>query len=169
MTSMFAGAGQQGTVQLNAAARVSPGTRRLEVSIEEAGSRARVSLHGILDSASAASVYDAIVATAAVPGRRLQMDLSGLDAATRTGCRAIFVAAKLLHGRGGGVTIFGARPNVLRILANAGFDALLEFRDGAVPDEAAAKWARKSGRLHIASAGIPPGLTRDRFAGRGRS
>ncbi len=135
MRNMSAGAGCPATAPFNAAWRrhVAPAARRLDASIEHRGSTARLCLRGTLDMASAASVYDIIVASAAAPVSLLHVDLSGLEAATRAGCRAINVAAKLLHHRGGRLTIFGARPNVEPVLTNTGFDALIDFRDGIAP------------------------------------
>jgi anti-anti-sigma factor len=138
MTTMFAGAGQQGAFACATAARGTlPGSRRLTVLIETAGAIAHVSLRGTLDTSTAASAYDRIVGSAAAPARRVDVDLTGLEAATRAGCRAIFVAAGLLRGRGGRLTILGARADVERMLRNAGFDAVIEFRDGAAPSERA--------------------------------
>ena len=139
MTNMFAGAGQQGAVPSNATVQhgISPSARRLEVSIEDAGASTRFCLRGVLDTSSAASAYDTIVACAAAPSRRVHLDLSGVDAASRAGCRAIYVAAKLLHGRGGRMTIFGARPKVASVLKGAGFDAVFEFCDGVAPSDVA--------------------------------
>lgn len=135
MTNAFAGAGQQGAVRINAAPRpgTAPAPRRLDFSIDHAGSGTRLCLRGTLDTTTAAAAYDEIIAAAAVPGRQMRLDLSGLDAATRAGCRAIFVAARLLHFHGGRTTVYGARPNVAAVLKNAGFDAVLEFHDGAAP------------------------------------
>lgn len=150
MTNMFAGAGQQGAVPFDATVRngVSPDTPRLEVSIEAAGSNTRLRLRGTLAASSAASAYDAIVAAAAAPGRQVHLDLSGLEDATRAGCRAVLVAAKLLHGRGGRMTIFGARPRVELVLKNAGFDAVLRFRDASAPSGGASAQGPTSSRLH---------------------
>lgn len=130
MTSMFAGAGQQGAVPSDTVARRGR-DNRLEVLIETADPGTRIALRGTLDTTTAAPVYDRIVGAAAVPPHRVHLDLSGLEAATRAGCRAIFVAARLLHRHGGGLTILGARPEIGRILRNAGFDAVIAFRDRA--------------------------------------
>jgi anti-anti-sigma factor len=137
---MFAGAGQPAAEPVNAPVRrgVSSGIQRLDVSIEKAGSNIRLCLCGTLDSASAASAYDLIVASAVVPTRQLHLDLNGLDAATRAGCRAIHVAAKLLHSRSGRMSIFGAKPNVEAVLKNTGFDNLIQFQDGEAPSAVAA-------------------------------
>jgi anti-anti-sigma factor len=142
MANMFAGAGQQGAVPFNPTPGASSRIRRLDLSIEDAGSCLRLRLRGRLDCGSAASAHDTIVASAA-SGRRVHLDLSGVDAATRAGCRAIFVAAKLLHGRGGRITIIGARPNVRLVLGKAGFDAVIEFRDGVASPDAAEPAARR--------------------------
>jgi hypothetical protein len=89
MTTMFAGAGQQGAFACATAARGTlPGSRRLTVLIETAGAIAHVSLRGTLDTSTAASAYDRIVGSAAAPARRVDVDLTGLEAATRAGSRA---------------------------------------------------------------------------------
>jgi anti-anti-sigma factor len=131
MTYLFTDAGRQRAVPFNATVQpgVPPDTRRLEISIEDAGPDIRLGLRGTLDTSISSSVYDAIVASAAAPSGQVHLDLSGLYAATRAGCRAIYVAAKLLYGRGGRMTIYGASPNIELVLKNAGFDALLEFRE----------------------------------------
>jgi anti-anti-sigma factor len=136
MTSMFAGAGQQGAIPSGTTARRGPDTtRRLELLIETADPGTRLSLRGTLDTTTGASVHDWIVGSAAMPPHRVHLDLSGLEAATRAGCRAIFVAARLLHRRGGGLAIHGARPDVERVLGNAGFVAVIAVGDGAAPSD----------------------------------
>lgn len=135
MRNMRAAAGRPAAVPFNAARPqgVPPATHGLDISVEHTGTNARLCLRGTLDMASAASVYDTIIASASLPVRQLHVDLSGLDAATRAGCRAINVAAKLLHNRGGRLTIIGARPNVKPALTDTGFDILMEFRPGSAP------------------------------------
>lgn len=140
MINMFIRACRTADVPVNAPLNhsVSRNCRHLEVSLEAAGSVTRICLNGRLDTASAAFAYDTIIAAAAVPTRRLLMDLNALHAATRAGCRSIHVAAKLLHGRGGRMIIFGASPDVAQVMANTGFDNLIEFLDGSSPSAATA-------------------------------
>ena len=40
------------------------------------------------------------------------------------------------YGRGGRMTIFGARPNVARVLTDTGFDAVIDFCVGVAPSPA---------------------------------
>ncbi len=140
MSDMFNRAGHKAAVPFNAPSHEGvPGNcRHLEVSLETAASVTRVCLSGTLETASAAFAYDTIVAAAAAPTRRLLLDLNSLRAATRAGCRSIHVAAKLLHGRGGRMIIFGAGPQVAEVMANTGFDNLIEFRNGVSPSAATA-------------------------------
>ena len=99
----------------------------MEVSIENAGPFGRVYLHGRLTTATASGVYDAIVGLGSEPSGKVVVHAEGLEAATRAGCRAIIVAAKLLSVRRGKLVICGANDAVKRVLSKAGFDYLITF------------------------------------------
>jgi len=144
MTKMFTGAVRPKTVpgDTPASSFKQPHTRRLNLAVEIAGPITRLSLRGILDMASAASTYDTIVASAEAPTLQVYLDLNDLETATRAGCRAIRVAAKLLQRRGGQMTIYGAHPSVEALLVNSGFDSLIEFGRGIAPSIVATSPAR---------------------------
>lgn len=108
----------------------------MDISIRSAGPVLEVRLSGTLDAKAASTAYGTIVGIAASRFSQVHLDLGDLEGASRAACRAIFVAAKLLQTHGGRMRITGARPEVLRILRNAGFDAVITF-DAASADAAA--------------------------------
>lgn len=98
----------------------------MEISIENAGPYNCVRLYGRLDSRGAASIYDAVVGLGALEPGRVVLNLGAVTHATRAGCSAIFVAAKMLHTRTGAkLCVVDAAPDMERLLERAGFDHLI--------------------------------------------
>lgn len=94
----------------------------MEISIENAGPYNS----GRLDSRRAASIYDAVVGLGSLRPGRVVLNLGSVTHATRAGCRAIFVAAKMLHTRTGvKLCIEDASPDMEELLEQAGFDHLI--------------------------------------------
>lgn len=106
----------------------------MEISIENAGPYNRVRLYGQLDSKGAGSVYDTIVELGSLGPSKVVVDAAAVTHATRAGCRALIVAAKMHHARTGEkLLIYGASGEMASILGGAGFDHLIEIHQGPHP------------------------------------
>lgn len=102
----------------------------MKIKIEKVGQNKCVRLCGRLDSQGAGSVYDAVVDLGAMSSGRVVLDLGSVTSATRAGCSAIFVAAKLLHFRtGSNLQVCEASPEVGSVLLNAGYAHLIQVLD----------------------------------------
>lgn len=83
---------------------------------------------GVVDSASAGQLLDAIVAACLqASGKTLIVDLGGVAHMTRAGLRGFVVAAKLAKCRGGALHIRGARASVAGVLNDLGYNHLFRF------------------------------------------
>lgn len=85
-------------------------------TIENAGPYVRVYLRGKMLSRSAAMIYDELVGLALAANKRVLVDLKGVTTSSPAGCRALLVAARLLHIKGGKLAICGAGPVLLETL-----------------------------------------------------
>lgn len=109
----------------------------MEISIENAGPYNSVRLYGQLDSKGAGSIYDTIVRLGALGPGKVVVNAAAVTHATRAGCRALVVAAKMLHTRTGEkLQIDGASAEMVTIIEGAGFDHLITIQQG--PDPVAA-------------------------------
>ncbi|MDP5220806.1 STAS domain-containing protein [Ruegeria sp. 2205SS24-7] len=98
----------------------------MEISIENAGPYNSVRLYGQLDSKGAGSIYDTIVELGSLGPGKVIISVAGVTHATRAGCRALIVAAKMLHARTGEkLLVYDASPELVTILRGAGFDHLI--------------------------------------------
>ncbi len=103
----------------------------MEISIENAGPYNSVRLHGQLDSKGAVSIYDTIVELGALGPGKVVVNATTVTHATRAGCRALIVAAKMHHARTGEkLLICGASGEMASILGGAGFDHSIEVHQG---------------------------------------
>lgn len=101
----------------------------MEISIENAGPYNSVRLYGQLDSKGAGSIYDTIVELGCLGPGKVVVSVAAVTHVTRAGCRALIVAAKMLHARTGEkLLINDASPEMLSILSGAGFDHLILVR-----------------------------------------
>ncbi|MEM0946431.1 MAG: STAS domain-containing protein [Pseudomonadota bacterium] len=101
----------------------------MEISVENAGPYNSVRLYGQLDSCGAGAIYEAIVELGSKGPGRVVVSVAEVTFATRAGCGALFVAAKLLHTRTGErMQITDASPEIASILNGAGFDHLVEVQ-----------------------------------------
>ncbi|MEO0697828.1 MAG: hypothetical protein AAFY84_17225 [Pseudomonadota bacterium] len=106
----------------------------MEVSIENAGPYNSVRLYGQLDSKGAGSIYDTIVGLGALGPGKVVVNVAAVTHATRAGCRALIVAAKMLHTRTGEkLLIDGASAEMVSILGGAGFDHLIVIHQSSHP------------------------------------
>ncbi|MEM9573589.1 MAG: STAS domain-containing protein [Pseudomonadota bacterium] len=106
----------------------------MEISIENAGPYHSVRLCGRLDSKGAGSIYDTIVELGALGPGKVVVNTADVTHATRAGCRALIVAAKLHHARTGEkLLIYGASGEMSSILGGAGFDHLILIHQGPHP------------------------------------
>lgn len=106
----------------------------MEISIEYAGPYNSVRLYGQLDSKGAGSIYDMIVELGVLGPGKVVVNAAAVTHATRAGCRALIVAAKLHHARTGEkLLIHGATGEMASILGGAGFDHLIVIHQGPYP------------------------------------
>ena len=99
----------------------------MEISIENAGPHNSVRLYGKLDSRGAGAIYDTIVELGSLGPGKVVVNVGSVTHATRAGCRALIVAAKMLHTRTGEkLLIDDATPEIASILNGAGFSHLMQ-------------------------------------------
>ena len=104
----------------------------MEISIEDVGPYSSVKLYGRLDSKGAGEIYDTIVELGSLGPGKVVVSVGSVTHATRAGCKALIVAAKLLHTRTGEkLLINDAAPEIASILKGAGFDHLIDVDQGS--------------------------------------
>ncbi len=100
----------------------------MELSFKDDVETATFAVCGVVDSASAGQLLDAVVAACLnMSGKTLIVDLCGVTRMTRAGVRGFVVAAKLAQYRGGTLHITGARPSVESVLESLGYTHLFRF------------------------------------------
>jgi anti-sigma B factor antagonist len=92
---------------------------RLE-SEELADGILRVGLHGRMDITGVEAIAMPLTALTAPAGRRVIVDLSGVDFLASIGVRTLLQNARALNLRGGAMGLCGARPVVAQVLESAG-------------------------------------------------
>ncbi|MEM1129943.1 MAG: STAS domain-containing protein [Pseudomonadota bacterium] len=99
----------------------------MEISIENAGPYNSVRLYGQLDSQGAGSIYDAIVGLGSLGPGKVVVDMGSVTHATRAGCGALFVAAKLLHVRTGHkLFIYNTTCEIARLFESSGYNHMIQ-------------------------------------------
>lgn len=99
----------------------------MEISIENAGPFNSVRLYGQLDSRGAGSIYDTIVGLGSLGPGKVVVNVGSVTLVTRAGCRALIVAAKMLHSKTGEkLVINDASPEFASVFAGSGFDHLIK-------------------------------------------
>lgn len=107
----------------------------MELTIENAGPYTCVRLYGRLDSRGSASIYDAVVELGSLGPGNVILQMEMVTHATRAGCRAIFVAARMLNARARApLWICDASPEVQSMLLGAGHDHLLRVNKHSLVD-----------------------------------
>lgn len=103
----------------------------MNLSFRRIGDFRIVALAGVVDSASAGQLLDALVAAfQEASGDTLIVDLRDVTNMTRAGVRGFVVAAKLARNRGDALHITGASPSVEGVLENLGYTHLFRFDRG---------------------------------------
>ncbi|MEM1362076.1 MAG: STAS domain-containing protein [Pseudomonadota bacterium] len=101
----------------------------MNISIENVGPYNSVRLYGRLDSVGAGSIYDAIVGLGSLGPGKVIVNMEAVTQATRAGCRALIVSAKMLHAKTGEkLLIYDASHEFAAILEGAGYDHLIEVQ-----------------------------------------
>jgi anti-anti-sigma factor len=80
----------------------------------------KVGLHGRMDIAGVDAIALQLTALTAPMGRRVIVDLSGVDFLASIGVRAILQNARAMGLRGGAMAVCCARPVVTQVLESAG-------------------------------------------------
>jgi anti-anti-sigma factor len=80
----------------------------------------KVGLHGRMDIAGVDAIGMQLTALTAPLGRRVIIDLSGVDFLASIGVRALLQNARAMSRRGGAMGLCGARPVVAQVLESAG-------------------------------------------------
>jgi anti-sigma B factor antagonist len=89
-------------------------------SEEQADGILKVSLHGRMDIAGVDAIAMQLTAVTAPVGRRVIIDLSGVDFLASIGVRSILQNARAMSLRGGALAVCCARPVVAEVLESAG-------------------------------------------------
>jgi anti-anti-sigma factor len=80
----------------------------------------RIGLHGRMDIAGVDAIAMQLTALTAPVGRKVIVDLSGVDFIASIGIRAILQNARAMSRRGGAMAVCCARPVVSEVLESAG-------------------------------------------------
>ena len=93
----------------------------MRIETEElSGGILKVSLSGRMDIAGVDAIAMQLTAVTAPSGRRVIIDLSGVDFLASIGVRAILQNARAMSLRGGAMAVCCARPVVAEVLESAG-------------------------------------------------
>jgi anti-sigma B factor antagonist len=93
----------------------------MRIETEELGDGIlKVGLHGRMDIAGVDVIAMQLTAVTAPVGRRVIVDLSGVDFLASIGVRAILQNARAMSLRGGAMAVCCARPVVTEVLESAG-------------------------------------------------
>ena len=85
---------------------------------------------GRVDSVSSAELERVVVARIDAGGRRLVLDLSGVEYISSAGLRVLLMAAKRLKAPPGALVLCGLGPSVRTVLELAGFLPLFAIEPG---------------------------------------
>jgi anti-anti-sigma factor len=105
----------------------------MEISINDAGSTATVTLAGRLDISGAESID---LPLAALSGRinRILIDMAGVTFIASIGLRHLVTAAKVVQRRGGQLILINPTAAVVEVITAAGLSELLPIERGSVPE-----------------------------------
>ena len=94
----------------------------LEISVAAGAAGPVMTLAGDADLTNAAALGEALAVQLSGGARHLTMDLSGLRFADSASVRALVLAGRTLHERGGELVLVRPQPAVARVLALMGVD-----------------------------------------------
>ena len=80
----------------------------------------KIGLHGRMDAAGVEAIALPLTSVTAPAGRRVIVDLSGVDFLASIGVRVLLQNARALTLRGGAMVLCGALPLVAQVLESAG-------------------------------------------------
>lgn len=107
---------------------------RLKVITHDAATGPVLEVVGELDHDSAAQLRDRVTALTLQPGRRLVLDLAGLEFCDSSGITALIAARNHAHAAGADIALAAVPPRTLRVLKIVGLDqifTMLPERHGA--------------------------------------
>jgi anti-anti-sigma factor len=88
-----------------------------------------VAPHGRVDSVSSAELESALVAHLGDEGRKLVVDLGGVEYISSAGLRVLLMLAKKLQGTGGRLVLCAMPESVRLVFELAGFLPIFEIED----------------------------------------
>ncbi len=107
----------------------------MDISHEDKGSVAIVSITGSLDALTAPLLTDYLNKEMGEGKNQLVVNLSGLEYTSSAGLRVLLNAVKESRQRGGDLRVASVRPTVNKIFVMSGFTSIMKFFadvDGAV-------------------------------------
>jgi anti-anti-sigma factor len=99
----------------------------MEISHEDKGSVAIVSVEGSLDALTAPLLTDYLNKKMGEGKNQLVVNLSGLEYTSSAGLRVLLNAVKESRQRGGDLRIASVRPTVNKIFEMSGFTSIMKF------------------------------------------
>ncbi len=110
----------------------------LDITVAVGESGPVLVLAGEADMTTAAELNGALTAQLASGARHLTVDISGLGFVDSSVVRALALAARTMHERGGNMVLLRPQPAVARVLSLMGLDQMiterLETGTGAEPE-----------------------------------
>ncbi|MEV0123663.1 STAS domain-containing protein [Streptomyces sp. NPDC050703] len=104
---------------------------QLKITRRDATAGPVLSVAGALDYKYAGGLREQVSDLVLDPGRRLVIDLSGLEFCDSSGITALLAARQRAQAAEAGLVLVGVPPNTMRILAVAGLDQIFVIRDSA--------------------------------------
>ena len=98
----------------------------LTIDEEAAGAVTVLAPHGRIDTQTAKTLETAVLGVVAAGGRRLVVDLSGVDYISSAGLRVILLGGKRLKEAGGTIVLCGLGPTIRDVFEISGFLRLFE-------------------------------------------
>jgi anti-anti-sigma factor len=102
----------------------------LEISVAAGEAGPVMALSGEADLMSAAALSEALAAQVSGGARHLTVDAAGLRFADSASVRALVLAGRTLHERGGSLVLVRPQPAVARVLTLMGVDHVITVRGG---------------------------------------
>ena len=109
----------------------------MEILKDEISGVVRLAFKGRLDASSAPVAEGAVQEFLASAGKKLLIDLTGLEYISSAGLRVLLIASKGVKGKDGKLALCGLKGNVKEVLDISGLTALFLIAD--TPADAAAR------------------------------
>jgi len=98
----------------------------LQVTIERLPAVITLHAAGPVDSKTAASLHEPLLAAAAVPNATVCLDLAHVSCMSNAGLRVLLLAAQALRARDGHLRLEHVPPHIKNLLSSAGFTTFVD-------------------------------------------